>query len=220
MNRLVQEYGEHMMPSMLQKEPGPATTGATRSRIAWLALLACGLSSCAIDRSISVDDNRENKTYRIIDGDLDVQRKASIGDGWVVDGNVSLHEGSLAKGDISLTDGRLIMESGSTVEGRATLRHVNINLRGAVIEGDVDTTCTGGQLLATRIDGELRIRDKALWYKDCEQSSTLTIGPGSEIGQLRIESDRIDVRIQDGATIHTMVNDVVPAAKETIGSER
>ncbi|MGI9265107.1 MAG: hypothetical protein ACR2QU_09260, partial [Gammaproteobacteria bacterium] len=72
-----------------------------------------------------------------------------------------------------------------------------------------DTICTGGQLLGTRIDGELRIRDKALWYKDCDRSSTLTIGPGSEIGRLRVESDRIDVRVDAGAIIHTMVNDVM-----------
>jgi len=179
------------------------------TRFVFYLVMTFGLAACAIDRSISVSDNQENRGFRIIDGDLDVQNQARIGDGWVVDGDVSLHEGSVASGDISLTDGRLFMQSGSSVEGQVTLRHVDMDLGAAVVEGDVDTICTGGRLIGTRIDGELRIRDKALWYKECDGSTTLTIGPGTEIGRLRIESERIDVRVDEGATIHMRGNDVV-----------
>ena len=72
----------------------------------------------------------------------------------------------------------------------------------------MDTICTGGYLLGTRIGGELRIRDKALWYSDCGRSTTLTIGADSEIGRLRIESESVDVVIEEGAMIHMIVNDV------------
>lgn len=180
-----------------------------RTKCLLLSLLAViATSACAIDRSISVPDNQENKPYRIIDGDLEVGTKGRIASGWVVDGNVILNEFSTVKGDISLTDGAFTMESGATIEGSVTLRHVDLDLRGGVIEGDVDSLCTGGRLLGTRIDGELRIRDKALWYKDCDKPTTLTLGPGTEIGRLRVETDRVEVVLEEGARVDMTVNDV------------
>jgi hypothetical protein len=184
---------------------------AIMKRPKWLFLSLLALvatTACAIDRSIYVRDNQENKPYRIIDGDLEVAAKGRIASGWVVDGNVLLDESSTVKGDISLTDGTFTMESGATVEGTVTLRHVDLDLRGGIIEGDVDLLCTGGRLLGTRIAGELRVRDKALWYKDCDRSTTLTLGPGTEIGRLRVETDRVEVVLEEGARVDMTVSDV------------
>ena len=99
-----------------------------RSKWLFLSLLALvATTACAIDRSIYVRDNQENKPYRIIDGDLEVAAKGRIASGRAVDGNVLLDESSTVKGDISLTDGTFTMESGATVEGAVTLRHVDLD---------------------------------------------------------------------------------------------
>ena len=171
-------------------------------RAVLLLSIGAGLPACAIDRSVSVDIDRPDKTFRVIDGDLTVQAGRSIGAGRVIDGDVRLQADSSVRSNLKLTDGRLETEPGVQIGGDVEIHHGSFELRQTRIEGDLDLYCTEGLLLASRIAGVLRVSDKALWYPDCDSPQRITIGPGSEITRLVVESESATVVVQEGALVH------------------
>jgi hypothetical protein len=167
-----------------------------------LLTMSAGLPGCVIDRSVSVDSDDPDKTFRVIDGDLVVQAGRSIGGGWVIDGDVRLRSNSSVSHDVKLTDGRLETEPGTHIGGDVEIQHGSFELRQTRIEGDLDIYCTEGLLLASRIDGVLRVNDKALSYSGCHSAQRITIGPGSEITRLVVDSESATVVVQEGALVH------------------
>jgi hypothetical protein len=155
-----------------------------------LLSMGVGLSACAIDSSVSVDTDRPDKTFRVIDGDLTVQAGRSIGAGRVIDGDVRLQADSSVRRNLKLT--------GGDVE----IHHGAFELRQTRIEGDLDLYCTEGLLLASRIAGVLRVNDKALRSPECDSPQRITIGPGSEINRLVIETESATVVVREGALVH------------------
>ena len=175
---------------------------ASVCRATLLLSIGVGLSACAIDRSVSVDTDRPDKTFRVIDGDLTVQAGRSIGTGRVIDGDVRLQADSSVRRNVKLSDGRLETEPGTHIGGDVEIHHGFFELRQTRIEGDLDLYCTEGLVLASRIAGVLRVNDKALWYPDCDSPQRITIGPGSEISLLVIETESATVVVQEGALVH------------------
>ena len=56
-------------------------------------------------------------------------------------------------------------------------------------------------MLATIIEGELRVRKRALWHVACEHPRTLIIGPGTRIAKLTVEDTQIEVQISEAAVV-------------------
>jgi hypothetical protein len=189
-------------------------------------LLAAGalLTGCTIDKSVRVDSDAGNKSYRIIDGNLDVENGYRIRGARVIDGNVYLHGGSEVSGTIRVIDGKVRLygnnrigggihvingdldaDSGAIIDGDVSLQHGTLDLRGMTVRGDVEIYCSGGNLFSTRVEGVFRIRKKALWYSECESARNVTIHPGSEIRTLIIETEDVTVRMEEGAIIHKTV---------------
>lgn len=164
--------------------------------------MGVGLPACAIDSSVSVDTDRPDKTFRVIDGDLTVQAGRSIDAGRVIDGDVRLQADSSVRRNLKLTDGRLETEPGTHIGGDVEIHHGSFELRQTRIEGDLDLYCTEGLLLASRIAGVLRVNDKAPRSPECDSPQRITIGPGSEINRLVIETESATVVVREGALVH------------------
>lgn len=182
------------------------------------------LAGCSIDKSIRVGSEAGDKSYRVIDGNLDVESGYRIRGAKVIDGNLYLHENSVVSGSVRVIDGNMRMrggarvgggvqvvdgdlhaEEGSIISGDFEMQHGTLDLRGLTIEGDVEIYCTGGNLFSTRIGGVFRIRKRALWYPECAAGRNVTIHPGSEVGKLVIETEEVTVRLEEGAVIHEIV---------------
>ncbi len=159
------------------------------------------ITSCAIDRSIVIPQGTNAKVVRVIDGSIEIETDGSAESLRVIDGNITMRAHSSVTKDVKLTDGILDL-SHASIERNVVAHHADIQLDGVKIGGDVELYCTSGEMKATTINGELKIRKRALWYVGCGEAKTLIIGPGTRIGKLNIQDSSVDVQISDAAIVH------------------
>jgi hypothetical protein len=202
----------------------PGRRGTLHGAAAILILTVFLSTGCSIDKSIRVDSADQDRSYRVIDGHLDVESGYGIRSAKVIDGNLDLHENSVVTGSVRVIDGNVRMrsasrvgggvrvidgnldaEEGSVIEGDVSMQHGTVDLRGLIIGGDVEVYCTGGNLFSTRVKGEFRVRKRALWYSECSTSRGVTFHPGTEIRKLIIENGAADVHVREGAIVHETV---------------
>lgn len=184
-------------------ETGRGTSGAwfKGPSVAGLLVFAVFAAGCAIDRSVVVGAGEQRGAVRVIDGDLDVHEGGTVSSVRVIDGDVRLHPGSRVEGNVDVTDGKLVMAPEARVTGSVEVQHVSLELNGARIDGDLDAFCVDGTLADATIGGELRIRRKAMWYVDCDNPRALTIGDGSDVARLRVDSKDAIVDVAAGAVV-------------------
>lgn len=171
-------------------------------RVISLAVLTqAGIAACAIDRSIVVAEGERHGAIRVIDGSIEIARGGHADSVRMIDGDVRLSEESSVERRVRITDGVLTMLPGASIGGGLIAHHADLDLDGATIRGNVEIFCTGGRIENTRIEGELRVRETALWHVECEPIKDLVVGPGTEIDRLSIESSDVEVVVSKQAKI-------------------
>lgn len=181
------------------------------NRLAAALLLTNIMSGCTIDRSLVIDSSETPRAIRLIDGDVDLAVNARAKNIRVIDGNIRLDENSRVEKNIRLIDGTLEIGPRASVQKDVITHHATVKMEGAVLFGDMDAFCTGGELINTRIHGTLIIRKKALWYLRCDPKRRLVIGPGTEIGTLVIKSTDVDIEISDKARVNEIIKKIEPS---------
>ncbi len=176
------------------------------NQLVWaVTLLSSGLAACSIDKAIVIDPGEERGTIRVIDGSLTIMQKGSAASVRMIDGDVTLMDNSAVHGRLRITDGKLTAQPGSRIRDGLVAHHAEFSFDGSQVDGDVELFCSGGTVNRTQINGEIRVRKRALWHVSCDVDRLLIIGPESYVQRLVVEAEGVRIEISDKAVIDELV---------------
>ncbi len=176
------------------------------NRLVWaVALFSSGIAACSIDKAIVVDPGEQRGAIRVIDGSLMIMQKAAAASVRMIDGDVTLMNESTVYGRLRITDGVLTAQPGSHIGDGLVAHHADFSFDGSQVDGDVELFCSGGTINRTQINGEIRVRKRALWHVSCDVEKLLVIGPGSHVRRLVLEAEDVRIEISSDAVIDDLV---------------
>ena len=141
-----------------------------------------------INGSLTMDDGVETRDLGTVNGAVKVGEKSSVnGDVSAVNGSITLEKSALVTGEVGNVNGRIRID-GARVEGNLKTVTGDINLRDAVIEGD------------------LVVEEPGMWSNSGKKRKPrIIIGPGSRIaGDIVIEHE-VELFISEAAEVGSVM---------------
>ncbi len=164
-----------------------------------------------VNGTIRVGNDTVIERAETVNGSIKIGSNVRANSIETVNGSIRVDANSTVDGDVSAVNGGISLEQGASVADDLSNVNGDIELSGALVGGDVQTTSGDVEVMdSSVIRGDLIVTEQKGWFRSGGKSRKpkIVIGPGSRVeGVLRLERE-VDLYISESAQVGDVVGEM------------